>query len=280
MEEIKIGVQKALSIPSAINAVVITHEWGDVVSSATGLTPLGTYNFTPDSIGIHKVQWKTGSTIVSTVFYSAYAQLLDFSQFLDDNPELSDFEDLLPAAERLVRHVIQNYTNQKFGPFVAKTMEIQGDGGESLYLPTPITTVTSITNSYGDNITDLVEICPNEPTLLQRTARFRGAHYYDIKRDVFWNRLELFNERYTFTIVGNWGHDYVPLEVTEATIILLKQALSGDDIAQYQFQGLTRVRLGDFDIRFGLKPDAWGTTGNGQADNLLAAYVSMGIGLI
>ncbi len=278
MEEIKVGVVKALSIPSAITAVTITHEWGDVVASATGLTPLGTYSFTPDSIGMHKVQWKTGSTLVSTVFYHVYAPLIDFSQFLEENPDLEDFEDFLPAAERAVRHVIQNFTGQKFGPYYAKTMEIQGDGGDSLSLPVPIRAITSITNTFSDNITELVEICPNEPTIIQRTSRFRGAHYYEIKRDVFWNSYEMFNERYTFTIVGDWGHEYVPLEVTEAASLLIKEALASDEIADMRARGVFQLQLGDFQIR--LNADQWGTTGNAQADNLLASHTNMGIGLV
>jgi hypothetical protein len=278
MEEIQISTTKKLTVPANVDTIKITHEWGDVVKEESALTPGSQVIWMPDSMGVHKVQWLFGASVVSTVFYSVFMPLIDSNQFLEENPELEAFEDFIPKFERQVRHIIQNYTGRKFGPYYSKSMSIQGDGGDTLYLPVPVNSLSSVENNYGDNITELVEVCPNDHHLLQRSARFRGVQYYETKRDVFWNQYELFNERYNFIITGDWGYDYVPTEVSEAATLLIKGSLSDDDISEMRASGVFQMQLGDFMLK--LNADQWGTTGNALADNLLASYVSLGLGLV
>jgi len=286
MEEIEVGV-KDLTAPDNAHGILITHEWGGQNSeSHADVSANHTFSIDFNSVGVYKVQWYaedelwdgTQELVGRPIFYNSYMPLIDTSQFLTENPSLEDYEDLIPQIERKVRHVIQNYTGHKFGPYYTKYLDIQGDGGDSLFLPVPLLVLRTIENNYGDDITELVEISPNNNCILQRQARFRGSHFYEIKRDVFWNQYEMFNERYNFTIFGDWGFEYVPQEVTEAAQILAVDALATDDIADMKSKGIFQLQLGDFQIR--LNADQWGTTGNATADNLLAAYVNMGIGLV
>lgn len=286
MEELEIGTHD-FTAPTDAHGYVLTHEWGGSnYVSAADLSDNFTFSISFESIGVYKLQWYgeaqiwdgTQELLGRPIFYNAYVPLFDSSQFLTENPALEDFEDFIPQVERKVRHIIQNYTGHKFGPYYGKYMDIQGDGGDSLYLPVPILLLRSIESNFGDDITDLVEISPNDNCILQRQSRFRGTQYYEIKRDVFWNQYEMFNERYNFTIYGDWGFEYVPQEVTEAAQILAAEALGSDEIADMKSKGIFQLQLGDFQIR--LNADQWGTTGNATADNLLASYVNMGIGLI
>jgi hypothetical protein len=277
MDEIRLGVERIYDIPTSADKLTIKHEWGDIVFD--GAVSGTEYLFTPDSIGVHVFIWRDGEQILETNYYSVYAPVIDSLKLFDIYQELEDAEEeLFDFIEQVVRGIIENYTGQRFGPFIDKALEIQGDGGDSLDLPINLLALNSILNNYGDDITDLVEIYPNNNRILQRNSRFRGAHYYEIKRDLDWNAYHIFNERYIFRINGNWGWPYVPPKVSQAASLLLNDFLGGNEVAEMRKQGVFEAQLGDFKLR--LNADQWGTTGNIQADSLLADYVAMGFGLI
>lgn len=276
MKEYSIRSDIDFDVPAGADGLTIIHEWGDIV--VTHATVSTTYTFNADSIGIYKFQWKTGANIILTEFYSFILPLISASDFFDENEALEAFEDDFKSVERSIRHTIQNYTGQKFGPYVNKTMEIQGDGGNSLYLPLPMLSLSAVQNNYGDSIIDRVEVSPNGTQFLQIGSRFRSSYYYEPKRDVTWNSFEIFGDKFIFTLTGDWGYEYVPPEVTEAAKLLLKSFLGDSDLADMRRNGINRAKLGDFELW--LNADQWGSTGNAGADNLLAAYVQMGIGLV
>ena len=284
MKEVQVGKTKILVVPAGVNRVSVTHEWGDVVVSNATVVAAAQYSLTSNSIGVHKVSWNfydsgnNTTTLVSNEFYSFYVPVISSSEFFELNEELEDFDDDFPKLEAMVRTTIQNYTGQKFGPYVSKTLEIQGDGGDSLELPVQVLALTSIDSNYGDSLLDLVEVSPNDRTFLQRHSRFRGASYYDIKRDIGYQHGNIFNSNNIFTIVGTFGWEYVPTEVSQAANILIADLIGSDDIAEMRQKGVFETHLGDFSLR--LNADQWGTTGNTYADNLLSTYVKMGIGLV
>lgn len=274
MKEYRINVEQTFDVPAGATNLTITHEWGSVLVDNVAVS--GTYDFTADSIGVHKFAW-IDATIPQTDFYSFITKVISPSEFFIDNEDLEDFDEDFDEVERLIRHIIQNYTGQRFGPYVDKSMELNGDGGDSIYLPVRLTSLSGVVNNFGDDITDLCEISPNDPTFIQRSPRFTGGHIYEVKRDIMWNSFELFNERNAFTITGNWGWEYVPSEVVEAAKLLIIQGIDGDDIQDMRSRGVFRTELGDFKLF--LNQDQWGSTGNNRADTLLSAYVQFGIGL-
>ncbi len=278
MKENQLGKEKTIIVPAACNAVSVVHEWGDQVASTTGLTPGNSYSFTPDSIGVHKYIWKNGTAVVSTEFFQAFVPIITSSEFFGENNDLSAFEDSFATIEKLIRHKIQNYTGQRFGPYVNKSMEINGDGGDSIFLPVRITELISVLNDFGDDITPLCIVDPNESSFIQLAPRFSDSLFFETKRDIMWKSFELFNERTVFTITGNWGWEYVPTEVVEAVKLLIIQGLGGDEVLDMRNRGVTRTELGDFKLF--INTDQWGSTGNAQSDNLLAPYVNIGIGLV
>jgi len=285
MEEIYVGVQKSYSVPVGATTVTITHEWGDVLVEDAAVT--GTYNYTTDSIGVHKFVWKDGDdNVVSTAFYSSVVQLISSEDFFAQFPEYeAAYSGSFARLERIARNTIQNYTGQRFGPYVNKSLELQGDGGDSLQLPVRITALSSVLNNFGHDITEMVEICPNDDSIIQRAPRFRGPYYFDNDdyvygntRERLWEWYELFDDKYSFTVTGSFGYEYVPTEVSDAATILLADQMTGSDVAEARKQGVTELELGDFRVK--MNADQWGTTGNAAADNLLSGFVNFGIGLV
>lgn len=285
MEEVYVGVEKTYEVPAGAETLTVTHEWGDVVVNNEAVAV--DFAYTTDSIGTYKFVWKDGDgNVVSTAFYSSVVQLISSEDFFTQYPEHEGaFQSSFSMLERIVRNRIQNYTGQRFGPYVNKSLELQGDGGDSLQLPVRVTALSSVLNNYGHDITEMVEICPNDDSIIQRAPRFRGPYYYDNEnyvygraREKLWEWHELFDDRYSFTIVGNFGYEYVPTEVSDSAMLLLVDQMTGDDIAEMRQKGVLEVELGDFRVK--MNADQWGTTGNATADNLLANYVNFGIGLV
>ncbi len=266
MNEIELGVEQDLTAPSGATTVVVTHEWGDVVTSTvTG--------FTPDSIGVHKVVWNTGEK----EFYDCVEYLATQAEFIDEYPQYATVDSgQYIRLERITRRIIQNYTGQKFGPYIGKTQTLQGDGGDSLVVPVRIISITSVQNNYGDDITEYVEIASGNNQILIREPTYRGG-YYEVKRDVTTSNFDLFSDRFNYVIEGDWGWEYVPIEVGEAAKILMSDALNTGGPSDLRRQGVFEAQLGDFSLR--LNADQWGTTGNTQADNLLADHVDFYMGM-
>src|ERR1051325_12064835 len=120
MQEIAVNKAKQYTVPSGADSLLITHEWGDQVAS---LSVSGTQCFTPDSIGVHKFQWKNGSSVIQTDFYDSVFKYSTDVEFFEDYPELDDADnnDKFNLLEKKYRHIIESYTQQKFGPFINKT---------------------------------------------------------------------------------------------------------------------------------------------------------------
>jgi hypothetical protein len=281
MQEIYVGQGVASgvnTVPLTATQVSITHELGDVLVDHE--PAVGTFPFTPDSIGIHKFEWwNISGDLVKREFASSVIKLVQSDVFYDEHPDLAGTEDSFDRIERIVRGRINSFTGQEFGPLVNKAIVVQGDGGSSLALPLRVISITSITNSYQDDITDLVEIAPGSDMIVQKSTLFRGGTNVDIKRDLFWDTWDMFSDKYNFTIVGDFGWEFVPNDVVDAASILIEEQLAGGDISNMKQQGVRSASLGDFSVTFGATAATDGT-GNSMADSLLGEYVLTGIGLI
>lgn len=275
MKEIQVNKQKAFLIPEGATAVQISHEWGDVVAMATGLVEGEYFNFTPDSIGALHIIWKDGTSIVKTEYYNVYMPLISAVDFFTAYPEHENEDDKFVNYERRVRSIVEMYTGQKFGPYVNKTIKLQGEGGQTLELGLRVRNLYAVSDSYGSDFTDYVEVAPGTSYFLQHRHAYR--YYNNIKADVSaeYNR-DFFTHRLDFAITGDFGWPYVPADVSEAAAILLAdEYTNAGDLRKH---GFNEAQLGDFSYK--LNADQWGTTGNTQVDLMLAPYVQINLGLV
>lgn len=273
MEEVKVGIEIELNPPMPSDALVIVHEWG----TQTVQTGADYYKWTPTSIGVHKLFWKQGTDIVSTpVFKEAYVPIIDYDEFTEAVPSLSLTEDEFKLVEKDVRHKIENYCGQKFGPYVGQTIEVQGDGGDSLMLPAPALALTSVTDSFGTELTDYVQIAVGFNTAISTRPTY-AASWIDTKQDISFSMRELFRETQSFVLEGDFGWEYVPSDVSLAAKYLINDVFT-DEITGQIKKGVVETQLGDFKLK--MNADRWGSTGNAEADNLLSEFVVFGIGLV
>lgn len=282
MKEIELNKTKVFTAPSTANKITITHEWGDIEINAAAVTGTS-YSFMPTSIGVHKLEWFNNTTKLKTEHYDAVLSFTSASEFFGEYPELESEEDRFTAKERIIRRVIESYTQQKFGPLLNKTLTLEGQGSDELALPNRLLKLISVEDNIGTIFTDIVERSPNSEYFIQRKSdyiggRFTRASYWDedIKREVTRDIYNLFSARYNYIVTGNWGWDYVPIDVSDAAKILIADELNAAN--ELRKQGFTEGQLGDFSYR--LAAEYTSTTGNTQADLLLAPYVVVNIGLI
>ena len=281
MKEIQVSKATILIAPDNAASIKVYHEWqNELVASYTLGVGETSYSFTPDSIGVYKAVWSdSGASEIQKDFYASYVPVVSSSEFFANYEDLEDFDDLYVSAERTVRYIIENYTGQRFGPYVDKSLVVQGDGGDSLVLPLRIMALTSVVDSWGEDVTDFMMIGPNHDEIIQYQPEFRpGGWDFDTKRDIFSYGSEIFSHRKDFTITGDFGWEYVPPEVTQAAMLLVQDALGGTEVAELRKQGVIEAQLGDFRVK--LNADQWGTTGNVQADSLLGRFINYGIELI
>jgi hypothetical protein len=277
MEEIKVGEEIELTAPitsPAVDSLVIVHEWGTTrVQTGANLN-----KWTPDSIGVHKLFFKAGTDVVSSpVFKEAYVPIINYDEFITDTPALSALsEDDFNLCEKEIRRIVQNYCGQKFGPYVGQTIEVQGDGGDSLVLPAPALALTSVQDSFGTELTHYVDISAGFNTSISTKPTYT-SHWVDTKADVSFRMRDMFRETQVYVIEGDFGWEYVPSDVSAAARMLIADVFTNELTGQIQM-GVVETQLGDFKLK--LNADRWGSTGNGKADNMLAGYVNFGIGLV
>lgn len=275
MQEYSVDVQTTYTVPATATKLTVTHEWGDIVVTNDTVVGGGTYNFTPNSIGVYKFAWKIGTTPLSTQHFSIVKPLVSSAEFLAEYPQWSSRSAEFTALEKRIRVVIENYTGQRFGPYVNKSRSVPGDGGDTLELPVRLTALTSVIDNYGDDRTNEVEVAAGSNDYLEYQTSLRHIPGHDIKRDITLDRRDYFSHRYDFTIVGNWGWEFIPTDVTEAAKLLIHDEYSGQlDLRKH---GITEAELGDY--RYRLSSDFAGTTGNMQADLLLSQFILINLGL-
>lgn len=279
MKEIKVNTQSSFPIPAGATNLTITHAWGDTVKVEIGLTPGDTYQFTPDSIGVHKFVWSDGSAVISTQFFSVVLPYLSSSEFFTEFPDLETEDESFAPYERRVRHIIETFTQQEFGPYVGKTLELEGDGGDSLEVPVRLMALTSVGDLWGTDYSPMVGLAGDGwflefagDTTIPRTNIY--GYNYDVKRDIVRYGRDRFDHGNTYVIHGNWGYEYVPNAVVDAAKLLLVDEFAGSN--DMRRAGINQAQLGDFSYK--LNADQWGTTGNVQADMLLSPYVMIRIG--
>ena len=204
--------------------------------------------------------------------------------------ELNDYSDEeLIVMERMVAKIIDVYCGQSFGFEYNATKTAMGGNSDYLWLPERLWRLEDVTilddyvsvlrNPEGDiigkdtssrSIGEYVVLDPDNPW------RIRNRRNIDYVTISVTSNNKIFKSGNIYAVTGNWGYPYVPIEVSEATKILVKTYVY--DAATYRERYITSLRAGNWRMEFAATGDQ--TTGNANADILLSAYRNINAAVI
>lgn len=300
MEEVKINTSKTLTLTlpsdpdSNTVSVSLFHEFGDLVSGPTTATREGagiykiTFGQQPsglfilNSSGKYKAQFTysvSGNSYTQNQIFNVYTPYLLYEEFFEDYPELEDtFGAKFDKTERQVRNIINTFTGQAFDPYNDKTILINGNNTENLHLPLPIYTLKKVIADVGTTDEEIIHDITN-PSLDNlekiRTQPFNFSSSYYIR----WRKSLLdsvnvmlytnkFKPKTTYSVTGDYGWQYVPENVKQASGLIMADMLNDDSM--YRRHGFYAV---DLDIvKLQAKESFYESTGNIDADTLLMDY--------
>lgn len=210
------------------------------------------------------------------VYYEVVTPLLSLDQ-TKAIIGVTSTDDEAVAAEASARYIIQAYTGQSFGKYVG-TISVTGSGDSTLRMPRRLISMNNINNNVpaaswvtlrggGWFLTSHVM---GPPPL---RADFDGWHQLPdsgvITAPPRWVRPYMtFAAGVEYVIDGEWGWDYVPASVVEASKLLVNDYACSDSIYRDRF--ITSISGPDWQFRF--NEGAFTSTGNVRADQLLGEF--------
>ena len=187
----------------------------------------------------------------------------------------------LQMAEKWARKVIENYTGQEF--YLYDDVHIvYGDGSDSLRLPFKINQLHELYESdilLVDNINEINNwnyttqisesgfgIRINRAGMLDNTVYTANGMIPPSINDSY---NGVFKKDYVYRVQGRYGWDFIPDEVEEATIQLIKDYFSKDRVWRNKYVHSVQ----SFDWHFEYNNESYRGTGNVYADQILLPYV-------
>lgn len=238
-----------------------------------------------------KIQWNYEISGVSGSHFSyidvvtPYASMFDIMDDLGFGTDPGDVNAKtyheLQMAEKWARKVIENYTGQTFYLY-DDVHVVYGDGSDSLRLPFKINslhelyendillvdTINEVNNWIYD--TQVSEsgfgVRINRANMLDNTIYSANGMVPPPYNETF---NGAFKNNYVYRIQGRYGWDFIPDEVEEATIHLIKDYFSKDRAWRNKY--LKSVQ--SFDWQFEYNNESYRGTGNVYVDQILLPYV-------
>lgn len=238
-----------------------------------------------------KIQWNyeingmSGSHFSYTDVVTPYASMFDIMDDLGFGTDPGDVNAKtyheLQMAEKWARKVIENYTGQTF--YLYDDVHIvYGDGSDSLRLPFKINSLHELYENdilLVDNINEVNNwiydtrisesgfgIRINRSNMLDNTVYSANGMVPPPYNDTF---NGAFKRDYVYKVQGRYGWDFIPDEVEEATIHLIKDYFSKDRAWRNKY--LKSVQ--SFDWQFEYNSESYSGTGNVYVDQILLPYV-------
>jgi hypothetical protein len=213
--------------------------------------------------------------------YVDYAQACDCLRIGNDpsDPNYKTYNEIM-AAERYARKVIENYTGQKFYTYL-DTCSVYGVDSDSLILPSKIESLYKLYSNdilLEDNINNIdnwnydVDVTESGFALRINRANMLDNTVYTANGMVpptIHDSYGTFKRGVRYTVFGKFGWSYVPDEVELASIELMKDYFSKDNLWRNKY--ISKISTFDWDFEYG--SGATSGTGNLYADQLLSDYV-------
>jgi len=198
---------------------------------------------------------------------------ITFSQFESRYPSTHISRDEFMLIEPTVRKVIERYCNQTFSKEESTGYVVLGQNSDTLHLPKQIIDLNAVEvmdphidaggNEIPYDIVEYVTFDENNRWAIRR----RTSHA--VERSLTpTNRHSFFRYPKRYRVVGDWGWDTVPGDVSHAAAILVNDYSFPD--AKYREKYVKNFRFGEGRMEFGATGDE--TTGNANADMILSAY--------
>lgn len=189
--------------------------------------------------------------------------------------------DEVQDAESIVRSLVNAYCRQEFQDFGRETKTYIGNGSNTLQLEDRLyklyevssPNVTLFKRDPDESIsTEIVTWREGLPYVIQKKATSE-APFLDIKADISPGLLsprKVFKSGVPYDVDGDFGWEHLPLEVSQAAVILASDYFDEDDI--YHKKNIMVLRSADYRLEYAA--DHHTTTGNVYADQLLSNYIS------
>ena len=196
-----------------------------------------------------------------------------FGQFTTHFPNTHIDYDEFILLEPTVRKVIERYCNQKFTREEGVGFVMVGQNSDTLHLPRQIISLDAV-----EVMDPHVDAQGNEtPYDISEYITFDESNRWAIRRRTSHaversmtptNRYAFFKYPKKYRVVGDWGWDMVPEDVSQAAAILVNDYSFPD--SKYREKYVKNFRFGEGRMEFGVTGDE--TTGNANADMILSAY--------
>jgi hypothetical protein len=304
MDEVQANTSKTLTLTlgadptgNSVNAI-LTHAWSnEVVKASTACTrssegvytitygekEAGSANYYLNASGTHRIQFSytvNGTEYTTDQYIDVYAPYITSANFFAIHSGLqSAYSSSFGTYERKVRRIINTYCGQDFYNYPSKTVSIDGNGSQSLHLPRPIYTLTTVYSDYGDSDQLLIHDSSdsnNQNLEKVRTSGSFGSSWHVRYKNKITTKVNerllgnKFREKSDYRVTGDWGWRTVPNNVESASELLISDMMNND--SEYRNHRIISVDMDAARISF--DGDFLGTTGNTEADILLMDYTT------
>lgn len=212
--------------------------------------------------------------------YATISDILDELQLSIDNSEPGYFPaQKIRAAERLARLQVNVYTGHTFGKR-SGSIYVNGTNKNVLTLPERMVSFSKIeqngstrydSNNSFNNLGYTLQLTSTNMALKISNSDEDNINYY--QNGGINPPSGVFPASSEYKITGIIGYPYVPIEVSQATILLINDHLYNDGLWHSRY--IDRIDTGEMQIR--LRDAAFRGTGNLLADNLLEKYKNINI---
>jgi len=280
-----------------------------VTPAVNPTTPVGIYTAEPEdsdpgTYKIHlplsltnrlkklKLQWQftigDGNTQYLVTYCDVVTPYVSMAEVVEDlglgaeytDPNFKSYHELR-MAEKYARKMVEYYTGQKFYLSDDK-FTVMGNDSDTLPLPRKIHTIHSLHQNdqlWIDNLDDVNYLgYAIEPTTsgfgikINQSALLDGDVYiangmvppsiHDVSPNIFKRGKQ-------YKVYGRFGWEYVPDEVEQATIEIMRSYFSKDRLWKDRY--VNKISTTDWNFQFA--SDAFSGTGSAYADKLLLDYV-------
>lgn len=183
-----------------------------------------------------------------------------------DNITYDQYDEL----ERTVRGLIEVFCAQKFNYWYG-TREVRGNEGQ-INLPQYLEKLDALSKPISTINTYLISDSSDGYSVTENGLSIENDRCLDLRKSVHGRLKES-----DFKVVGQWGYVSVPTEVKQAAAALIQQKFCPDSVYRERF--IESIRNEGTNIKF--SPETYNySTGNADADKLLAKYRIVHVGVV